>query len=32
VEIGSVSSKYAYSGELKKYMYLWKRNHLCWKL
>jgi hypothetical protein len=32
VEIGSVSSKQAYSAELKKHMYLSKENHLCLKV
>jgi hypothetical protein len=31
VEIGSVSSKEAFSGVLKKEMNLPKYNHLCWK-
>jgi hypothetical protein len=29
LEIGSVYSKKAYSGELKKHMYLSKENHAC---
>jgi hypothetical protein len=30
-EKGSICSKEAYAGKLKKHMYLWKGNHVCSK-